>query len=190
MGRLARLLSFIPLERNGAKVSDAKVDTGGGANITAQHSAPPGDDSQPLPKDTVILSKDTGTGRETAIGYIDTKSSQKAQAGEKRIYARDADGAEIAEVWIKNSGEVIILSPKSTFKIDPDGSIIGQNENGSYELQSGGNFVVNGVTIDVDGNITTAGTINADDITADNQNVTLSTHEHNNGNVPAPDPGT
>lgn len=190
MGRLARLLSFLPLERNGVKVSDAKVDTGGGVNVTAQHSAPPGDDSQPLPNDTAVLSNDTGTGRETAIGYIDTNNSQKAQAGEKRIYSRDADGAEIAEVWIKNTGEVIILTPNSTFTATPEGAIIGQNSAGSFELQDGGNFIVNGVTIDVDGNITTPGTINADDITADNQNVTLSTHEHNNGNVPAPDPGT
>ena len=190
MGRLARLLSFIPLERNGAKVSDAKVDTGGGANVTAQHSAPPGDDSQPLPGDLAVLSHDTGTGRETVTGYIDTANSQKAQAGEKRIYARDENGAEIAEVWIKNTGEVKVITPNSSFTAAADGSIIGQNSNGAFELQSGGNFEVNGVTIDTDGNITTPGKVEADDVTATSADVTLSTHEHNNGSVAAPDPGT
>lgn len=46
---------------------------------------------------------------------------------------------------------------------------------------------LNGVIIDAGGNIVTSGTINADDVTADNQDVTLSTHKHSpTGNPPVP----
>ena len=51
MGRIALVLSFIRSLANGANVSDVKVDSGGGANTTAQHFAPAGDDSHPLPDD-------------------------------------------------------------------------------------------------------------------------------------------
>ena len=69
MGRIAKLLSFVRVVRNGANLSDVKVDPGGGANITAEHFATPGDDSHPMPNDYVALSADSGTGRESAIGY-------------------------------------------------------------------------------------------------------------------------
>ena len=70
MGRIAKLLSFLRTSRNEAKISDVKVDPGGGPNITAEHFAAAGDDSHPLPGDYVALNTDSGSGRESAIGYL------------------------------------------------------------------------------------------------------------------------
>lgn len=194
MGRITRILSFVRALANGAKVSDVKTDPGGGANITAQHFAPPGDDSHPLPDDYAATMPVTRSGSEVAVGYLDPKNEQKAQLGDKRIYARDPeDGSTIVEVWLKNTGEAVtsnkngsatlspdgsstLTTPEATFQASADGGIKGSNSAGSFELQAGGNFVVNGVTIDTDGNISTGGKLNADDITADNLDVTLSTH--------------
>ncbi len=138
MGRIARLLNFVRTIRNGARVSDATVDGGGGADITAEHFSAPGDDSFPLNTDYVALTSASGSGRESAVGYIDPINAPKATAGDKRIYARDADtGAMVVEVWLKT-----------------DGSITGTNANGSFALQAGGDFVVNGVIIDSSGAMT------------------------------------
>ena len=45
MGLIAKLLSFTRVTRNNAKISDVKVNPGGGPNITVEHYATPGDDS-------------------------------------------------------------------------------------------------------------------------------------------------
>jgi len=189
MGRLAVLLSFLRTTKNGAQVSDVKVDPGGGANVTAEHFSAPGDDSHPLPDDYVALNGDSGTGRESAIGYLDPANEPKALPGDKRIYARDENGVLIAEIWLKNTGEGIISNDNGSVTLRADGSIKGDNGSGSFELEVNGDFLVNGVTIDTSGNISTAGTLNADDVTADNQDVTLSTHETPSFNAP-PTPGT
>lgn len=176
MGRIAKLLSFLRVTRNEAKISDVKVDPGGGPNVTAEHFAAAGDDSHPLPGDYVALNTDSGSGRESAIGYLDPLNEPKAQPGDKRIYARGEDGVVIVEIWLKNTGEATILNengsvtlrpdggaitttPESTFDAKADGSIKGANGNGSFELAAGGDFLVNGVTIDTSGNITSPATI-------------------------------
>ena len=83
MAKIAKLLSFVRAVRNGIPVSDVKCDPGGGANVTAEHAGPPGDDSHPLPDDYVAIGAASGTGRETAVGYFDPKNAGKAQAGRK-----------------------------------------------------------------------------------------------------------
>lgn len=172
MGRIAKLLSFVRGEANGSKVSDVKADPGGGANLTAQHFADPGDDSHPLPGDYVAMGGAAGTGRVNAVGYLDPKNEQKAQAGEKRIYARDGNGDSVVEVWLKADGTAVVINsegsvtlrpdggtivetPNSTFDAAASGSIKGDNGAGSFELAPSGTFIVNGVTIDPAGKITT-----------------------------------
>lgn len=183
MGRIAKLLSFLRTTKNDAKVSDVKVDPGGGPNVTAEHFTAAGDDSHPLPGDYVALNADSGSGRESAIGYLDPLNEPKALMGDKRIYARDGNGVVIVEVWLKNTGEATILNengsvtlrpdggtvtttPESTFDAKADGSIKGDNGSGSFELQAGGDFLVNGVTIDASGNVTipTSLTLNGKEI--------------------------
>ena len=137
MGRIAKLLSFVRSSKNNAKVSDVKVDPGGGANITAEHFSPAGDDSSPLPGDYVALNSDSGAGRYTAIGYIDPLNDPKSNAGDKRIYARDeSTGVVVAEFWLKNTGEISC-----------------SNGNGYFALAENGDFIANGVIIGSDGKV-------------------------------------
>lgn len=184
MGRIARLISFVRELRNGAWVSDVKSDPGGGPNTTAQHFADPGDDSHPLPDDYETRVEEVGTGRESTVGYLDPLNKPKAQPGDKRIYARDAStGAVVVELWLKNdstavltnangtvtltpAGDILIDTPNCDFDVKSNGSIKGSNSAGSFELQTGGNFVVNNVTIDVAGNITTPVKVSAADMEA------------------------
>lgn len=170
MGRLARLLSFVRITRNGVPTTDVKFDPGGGANVTGPHLAPPGDDSHPLPDDFIYAGETSATGSEAVLGYVDPVNVPVAGAGDKRIYARDADtGVTVAEVWLKS-----------------DGSILCDNNNGSFELQANGDFVVNGVTIDTNGNITTAGTVSAGAVSATTSLTVagkeMSGHTHSQGN--------
>ena len=206
MGRIANLLSFVRLTRNSAKISDVKVDPGGGPNITVEHFADAGDDAHPLTTDYVTLNEDSGTGRETAVGYLDPINEPKAQPGDKRIYGRDADtGAVVVEVWLKNDGTAIVSNdngsvtlrpdggtivetPESTFDAAADGSITGDNGNGSFELQAGGDFVVNGVTIDTSGNVTSPATITAPNLVGSTSvqanGKELAGHDHPAGSPP------
>ena len=178
MGRIAKLLSFVRVTRNDAKISDVKVDPGGGPNVTAEHFASSGDDAHPLPDDYVIINDSAGTGRKASIGYLDPLNIPKALPGDKRIYARDEDtGAVVVEIWLKNDGTAIVsndngsimlrpdggsiaTTPQSTFDAKADGSIKGANSSGSFELQAGGDFVVNGVTIAANGDVTIPSSLN------------------------------
>ena len=139
MGSVAALLEFVrALRGESTKVSDVKVDRGGGDNRTLEHFADPGDDSFPLPQDFVAAIDQEGSGRGSAVGYIDPLNEQKAEAGDKRIYARDpATGAQVVEFWLKS-----------------DGSAIMSNASGSAELRANGDFAVNGVIIAADGSVT------------------------------------
>jgi len=112
----------------GAEGKDIKSDRGSGDNVTAQHFSSPGDDALPLPGDYNALSGATGTGRQTSVGYRDGKNEGKATPGEKRIYARDAEGVLVCEVWLKNTGEVEIST-----------------------VSSGADVIINGVRIPADG---------------------------------------
>lgn len=155
MGRIGILLSFSRVERNSAKISDVKIDPGGGPNITAEHFAPAGDDSFPLKTDYVVTNEIPRTGGETVIGYVDPINTPKANPGDKRTYARDPNtGAVIGEIWQKNDGTITLINANGSFTLNPDGSQKGINSGGSFELQSNGDFLVNGVKIDSAGVVT------------------------------------
>jgi len=154
VGRIGKLISFVRAVVGTTKTSDVKFDRGGGDNRTAQHFSDPGDDSVPLPGDFSAILEQAGTGRDSAVGYVDPKNLQKSQAGDKRIYARDANGAQIVEVWLQNDGTATVQNATGSVVLAPDGSITGTNPNGSFALQAGGDFVVNGVTIAANGDVT------------------------------------
>jgi len=129
---ISKLLSFTRKDAG----SVATVDPGGGLNLSADHFSAPGDDSRPLPDDYVALVETQRTGGVAAVGYMDPKSEQKAEAGEKRIYARDASGAAVVELWLK-----------------ADSSAVLSNALGLIELKADGSVSINGVTIDAAGNV-------------------------------------
>ncbi len=149
MGMTGQVLSFERQEGTNGSISQTKFQNGEFPE-TAPHFADPGDDSHPLPDDLVALSATTGTGAVNAVAYLDPKNKPKTQPGEKRIYARDENGAAIAEFWLKN-----------------DGSIFLGNAKGSIGLQANGNVIINGVEIDTDGNITTPAKVEAAELEAD-----------------------
>ena len=165
MGLIAFLKSFTRTEQNGAKVSDVKIDIGGGDIATAEHFSTPGDDSAPLPGDYTISVNIERAGGRVIVGYLDPKNDQKAGLGEKRIYSRKADGSNAVDLWLK-----------------ADGSVILANELGSFTLQSNGECVINNVTIDPSGNISTLGTISAASLEATNSlkvdNKEVKDHDH------------
>lgn len=156
MGRIGRLLSFARRSRFGTNYSDAKGDMGGGDNNTPQHFGAPGDDAHPLPSDLFVMVPLTGTGRGAAVGYLDPKAVQSAGPGERRVYARDAAGQEVAQVWLQS-----------------DGSVVLSNANGGIVLGANGTVSINGVEIDPAGNISApnnmdlAGALTAASVTAD-----------------------
>lgn len=129
MGRIGIVLSF---ERrvlpNGVQISEVKCDPGGGYNTTPAHYSAPGDDSFPLESDLILLVPSVRTGSSGVSGYVDPKLVPVAEAGDKRIYARDSEGASICEVWLKN-----------------DGSIDIKNGTGLFTLEAAGDIVINGV---------------------------------------------
>lgn len=188
MGRITKVLSFIRTLRNGAKVSDVKVNSGGDLNITSEHFSDPGDDSFPLTTDYALATDIPRSGGEAIAGYLDPLNTPKAEKGEKRIYARDpADGSVIVEIWLKNDGEALIMNDSGSFVLKPDGSMKGSNGSGSFELEVGGDFLVNGVTIDTNGNIDSPTSISAPSIEVDGKELKDHTHPITSGSS-APGP--
>lgn len=109
MGLITEILGVTRTDEDGAPVEDIQIDGGGGANVTARHVAPPGDDSPPLAGDKAFVVEGPQTGSEVAVGYLDG-TAKHAAPGEKRIYARDSGGKVVAHVWLKGNGDVVIES--------------------------------------------------------------------------------
>lgn len=145
MGRAVNVLSVTRANRNGMPITDIKCDPGGGANVTAEHAQPAGDDSHPLPNDYAAISGASGTGRQTAVGYFDPLNAPKAQPGEKRIYARDTAGALVVEVWLQNDGSCVVTNGAGTLLLQPDGEF---NINGARITTSGDVITAAGVSLD------------------------------------------
>lgn len=103
---------------------ETDLDLGGGDTATADHVGPVGDDSPPLDGDFVVaVELDGETETLAAVGYSDD-TTKTAEPGEKRIYARDSDGALTAEIHIKGDGSVNITQVSgSTIVIASDGKI-------------------------------------------------------------------
>ena len=154
MGWVAKVLSFTRVTRNGAKLSDVKLDPGGGPNATGEHFADAGDDSYPLPTDYAAAISIPRGGGKAPVGYADPINEKKATAGETRKYGRDpATGLAVNEVWLKADSSVIIA-----------------NALGAIELKADGSVDINGAVISPTGEITNAG------------GIVLGTHTHAQGN--------
>lgn len=97
----------------------------GGDDVIAEHFEPAGDDSPPLPGDSMAVEEGPGTGAEHVTGYHDPSAATARQAapGEKRIYSRAGQDVLAATVWLKADGTVLIrseLAPAGgTFEINP-----------------------------------------------------------------------
>lgn len=181
MGRIAgvigKLLSFVRVEREGAKLSDVKVDIGGAEILTAEFNQPSGDDAFPLVGDYPTAIRIPRSGRVLVIGFVEPDALQKALEGDKRIYARKADRSEAVEVWLKSDGTALIDNENGSAELRPDGSYRIQNSNGFIELQADGIVNINGATINTTGDIESPTTVLAPSIVADGKE--LADHDHN-----------
>lgn len=203
MGLIAKVLSWTPKLFSG----DIEADPGGGAAVRSQLSSPSGVDAPPMEGDYSVLVPIQGTGRTVTVGNFDAKNESLAKPGEHRIYARDGEGAPVVSLHLKNDGSAVMSNSKGSATLGEDGSITLQkggatvtiaadeslnmlNGSGGIGIAPDGVVTINGVTFSTTGDVSTGGKVEADDVTATNENVTLSTHEHNNGNVAKPDPGT
>lgn len=106
MGRVAEVLST---ERDAAGVLTVRVDPGGGAVVSAEHFAPAGDDSCPLPGDFAAIEDSAGKGAEQVTGYSDATPGV-AEPGEVRKYSRNADDEVVAVLWLKRDGSLELES--------------------------------------------------------------------------------
>lgn len=171
MGFIALVKAFERTERNGAKVSDVTVDPGGAPTVRSEHFQGAGDDSYPLGTDYSLNVDIPRTGGSAVAGYIDPINQPKAEKGDKRIYSRQtSDGQVVAEIWLKNTGEIIEVTPKAVFQRSPNGAMLFQNENLTIEGRADGYCIINGAYITPSGDVVTA------------SGRSLDKHPHNQGN--------
>jgi hypothetical protein len=124
VGRIAEVLSTERTTGAGVHALDVKCDPGGGANVTAQLFAASGDDAPPLPGDYVALEDSAGAGRQQVSGCSDVRNAGTAAPGEKRIFARDADGNIVCEIHLKNGGSISIENAEGSLVLQDDGTVI------------------------------------------------------------------
>ena len=163
MGQIAIVLDFTH-SNEGVNCSYVKSDSGGGINLTSENFQPSGEDSTPLPGDYVIIIPVKGTGRTSAIGYIDLNTKPCAKPGEKRIYARNEEGEVVNEIRLFNTSKVVIKNDSASITLNPNGNI---------EIES--------KKLKIIGDVKVEGGIEAKSITADSINggrVELVGHTH------------
>jgi hypothetical protein len=178
--------------RNGANQSDVKLDTGGGDVLTATFAQGSGSDSVPLPGDYPVSVRIDRAGGLVVVGFVEPDATQTAQAGDRRMYARGANRAEVVQIWLKNDGTLLasnangsyelrpngshkMTSPGGSYELRANGSQRSENSSGYIELQAGGTVNINGATIDPGGNIV-ATSVSAPSIKVDGKE--LKNHKH------------
>lgn len=137
MGVIGKLLSFARTTRDNAKQADIKIATSGDT-LTAQYVQGAGDDAVPLPGDYPLCVRIERAGRIVVVGFVEPDATQAAQAGERRMYARDGDRAEVVQIWLKNDGTLLASNENGSYELRPDGSHKMISPGGSYELFADG----------------------------------------------------
>ena len=171
-GRLGKVSHCSRVKKGDVPTVEVFVELGDDDNpetVTAELLLAPGIDALPLPGDEVVVEETEGSGDTIAQAFADLINEGKADAGEHRIYARDAAGVVACEIWCKADGTVAVKS-----------------------IKDGGKLNLNGVLIDQQGNITTPGDVKAMAGTPDAPlpGVTLSKHLHPTGVGPSGPPQT
>lgn len=195
MGRITRVLSNSPENR-------VKADRNGGDINDMEHLQPLGDDSKPLPQDDGWSDRTSENGNDVYFGAFDY-DNKIAEPGEKRTYARDADGNPVSHVYQKKDGTIIIANDSYSKTINPDGSFVETNgsysksvnadgswseTNGAYTKSvdaSGAMIETNGSgtkTLGADGSFDFNGfVIGPDGLATDSNGVGSSSHSHTQG---------
>lgn len=124
MSRVAEVLGFERVTKDGIEADEVLVDPGDQDSARPQHWAPPGDDSPPLNGDFAqLVDTEFGSGAEAAVGYGDD-SEKRASQGEKRIYARALNREVVAEIWLKRDGTVVVTNAGGkSLEMAPNGDV-------------------------------------------------------------------
>jgi len=131
VGRITRALSVI-----GERIK-ALADAGDINEM--EHLQPLGDDSKPLPQDDGWSDRTNQSGGDVYFGAFDYEN-KIAEPGEKRTYARDADGNPVSHVYQKKDGTIIIANDSYSKTINPDGSFVETNGTYSKNVSADGSF--------------------------------------------------
>lgn len=127
----ARLGTVAHVERSskdGVPTVEVHVEIGD-ETITAELMQEPGVDALPLPGDEVAIEEAEGAGDTIATAFADPKNTGTAEEGERRQYARDAEGTLVCEIWQKKDGTIVLKSIASGSKLDLNGVLIDQQGN-------------------------------------------------------------
>jgi len=145
----------------GKIIDSTKALVGGGRKVQYTNFSA-GCATEPIEGDTALLMRPQG-GSFAVTGFADPKAP-KLNPGESMIYSRSQEGGVMA--WAI---------------VSPDGAAEVSNGTGSIRLLPDGSVDINGVTIDLAGNLTA--TTVKEGIT----NITLTLHSHaSNGAPPTP----
>ena len=109
MGTLGKILQYEKPVKRGVTVPAVKSTLRARENVQAEIYGPAGDDSPPLPGDMGFFPSNSQTGGRVCLGVIDQANAPQAEPGERRLYARDADGNIVTTVWIKKDGTLELL---------------------------------------------------------------------------------
>ena len=124
MGAIAIIKSVKNIFKKGAWRVETPSDFGGGPINTLTLVLNPGIDSKPLPGDYAYSAPTRKTGEFVAPGVVDIKNEPLALEGETRIYARDASGAAVCQIWAKKDGTVLIDNGTAVFEMQPGGDVL------------------------------------------------------------------
>ena len=109
MARIATVIDSTRVSLDGVEYTLVKVDETD--TVQAPHFADAGDDSLPLPGDMAALDESEAD-ELRATGYNDPTNAGVALPGEKRMYARDADGVIVGVIYLRASGLIDVgLNP-------------------------------------------------------------------------------
>ena len=73
-------------------------------NVTATIYSQPGEDSRPIPGDSMAFIHGDNIGGKVAVGFLDTVNAPVSSPGEKRLYSRNSSGAIQAIVYFREDG--------------------------------------------------------------------------------------
>ena len=127
MGQLGIIEAIKKTVKQGVQYLESQISLGGSQRKTVSIMLPPGEDSQPLPKDYAAIIETGKSGQSVALGFIDSKNPIMAAPGEKIFYARNGSGSVVCSIKLKSDGTIILNSEEITLngaRITQDGDVI------------------------------------------------------------------
>ena len=148
MGIIGIIKSWLPGNRI-AQIELRGEDTATVVNFTA-----PGEDSQPMTGDAIVIIPAGDRGQQIVLASLDQTNKPKAVPGEKRIYSRKPNHDLAIELWLKADGDAVMTNGLGSFRMLADGSV---NINGVVITKTGVVTLPNGVALNthIHGGVTT-----------------------------------